>query len=191
MRDVRGLSGSDLALCQQLLSAVKRHVFNLNKGLSTIQFQSLSVAADNYKHVQGGIRTMALSRRIPHSTGRRSFTATAANQVSTSPTRRCVLTPFRTEPRCQFPECGPDEMGDHLRTNRHQPGGSNFTRQSSPIRIPRVPARSSKAHRASGEPRTGAAIRHSSKPIVPSSPHQVLRQRVATSSKSDRRETPI
>jgi len=50
----RGLTGADLALCQQLLSAVPTHLFNLNKGLSTIQFQSLSVAADNYKHLQGG-----------------------------------------------------------------------------------------------------------------------------------------
>ena len=50
----RGLTGSDLALCQQLLSAVPTQLFNLNKGLSTIQFQSLSVAADNPKHLQGG-----------------------------------------------------------------------------------------------------------------------------------------
>jgi len=50
----RGLSGADLALCQQLLSAVPTYLYNLNKGLSTIQFQSLSVAADNYKHLQGG-----------------------------------------------------------------------------------------------------------------------------------------
>ena len=50
----RGLSGSDLALCQQLLSAVPTYLYNLNKGLSTIQFQSLSVAADNFKHLQGG-----------------------------------------------------------------------------------------------------------------------------------------
>lgn len=50
----RGLTGSDLALCQQLLSAVPTQLFNLNKGLSTIQFQSLSVAADNFKHLQGG-----------------------------------------------------------------------------------------------------------------------------------------
>jgi hypothetical protein len=50
----RGLGGGDLALCQQLLSAVPTHLYNLNKGLSTIQFQSLSVAADNYKHLQGG-----------------------------------------------------------------------------------------------------------------------------------------
>jgi hypothetical protein len=50
----RGLTGSDLALCQQLLSAVPRHLHNLNKGLSTLQFQSLSVAADNHRHLQGG-----------------------------------------------------------------------------------------------------------------------------------------
>jgi hypothetical protein len=50
----RGLSGGDLALCQQLLSAVPTFLYNLNKGLSTIQFQSLSVAADNPKHLQGG-----------------------------------------------------------------------------------------------------------------------------------------
>jgi hypothetical protein len=50
----RGLSGADLALCQQLLSRVPTHLFSLNKGLSTLQFQSLSVAADNPKHLQGG-----------------------------------------------------------------------------------------------------------------------------------------
>ncbi len=50
----RGLSGASLALCQQLLSAVPTYLYSLNKGLSTLQFQSLSVAADNPKHLQGG-----------------------------------------------------------------------------------------------------------------------------------------
>jgi hypothetical protein len=50
----RGLTGTNLATCQQLLSAVPTFLYNLNKGLSTLQFQSLSVAADNPKHVQGG-----------------------------------------------------------------------------------------------------------------------------------------
>jgi hypothetical protein len=50
----RGLSGADLATCQQLLSAVPTNLSSLNKGLSTLQFQSLSVAADNSKHLQGG-----------------------------------------------------------------------------------------------------------------------------------------
>jgi hypothetical protein len=50
----RGLSGANLATCQQLLSAVPTFLENLNKGLSTLQFQSLSVAADNPQHIQGG-----------------------------------------------------------------------------------------------------------------------------------------
>jgi hypothetical protein len=50
----RGLGGGDLALCQQLLSRVPTFLYSLNKQLSTLQFQSLSVAADNYKHLQGG-----------------------------------------------------------------------------------------------------------------------------------------
>jgi hypothetical protein len=50
----RGLTGTNLATCQQLLSAVPTFLFNLNKSLSTLQFQSLSVAADNPKHLQGG-----------------------------------------------------------------------------------------------------------------------------------------
>ncbi len=50
----RGLTGTDLTFCQGLLSRVPTQLFNLNKGLSTLQFQSLSVAADNSKHLQGG-----------------------------------------------------------------------------------------------------------------------------------------
>jgi hypothetical protein len=50
----RGLSGADLTLCQQLLSRVPTYIYSLNKGLSTLQFQSLSVAADNPHHLQGG-----------------------------------------------------------------------------------------------------------------------------------------
>ncbi|MGZ5095616.1 MAG: WD40/YVTN/BNR-like repeat-containing protein [Burkholderiales bacterium] len=51
---VRGLTGDDLALCQQLLSQVPSHLRSLNQGLSTIQFQSVSVAPDDSTHLQGG-----------------------------------------------------------------------------------------------------------------------------------------
>jgi hypothetical protein len=51
---LRGLSGDDLALCQQLLSQVPSHLHSLNKGLSTIQFQSVSVAPDDSTRLQGG-----------------------------------------------------------------------------------------------------------------------------------------
>ena len=50
----RGLSGADLTLCQQLLSRIPTQLSSLNEGLSTLQFQSLSVAPDNPKHLQGG-----------------------------------------------------------------------------------------------------------------------------------------
>jgi len=50
----RGLTGGNLTFCQGLLSAVPSELFSLNTGLSTLQFQSLSVAADNAGHVQGG-----------------------------------------------------------------------------------------------------------------------------------------
>jgi hypothetical protein len=52
--DSRPLGPTSLATCHLMLSAVPTFLYNLNKGLSTLQFQSLSVAADNPKHVQGG-----------------------------------------------------------------------------------------------------------------------------------------
>ena len=52
--DSRGLTGTDLATCQQMLSKVPKVLHSLNTGLSTLQFQSLSVAPDNANHLQGG-----------------------------------------------------------------------------------------------------------------------------------------
>lgn len=52
--DARPLSPTSLATCKVMLSAVPSFLYNLNKKLSTLQFQSLSVAADDPKHLQGG-----------------------------------------------------------------------------------------------------------------------------------------
>ncbi|MFN8060378.1 MAG: hypothetical protein U0Q12_14575 [Vicinamibacterales bacterium] len=53
--DARGLSASDLALCKSLLSRVPNQLVNMNTGLSTLQFQSLSVSAQRPKNLlQGG-----------------------------------------------------------------------------------------------------------------------------------------
>ncbi len=52
--DGRGLSGSDLSRCKQLLSSAPGTYTSLNKGLQTLQFQSLSVNPANPKNVQGG-----------------------------------------------------------------------------------------------------------------------------------------
>jgi hypothetical protein len=51
----RGLSSSDLATCQTFLSMVPDQTTSLNKGLSTLQFQSLSVdPAKPLKKLMGG-----------------------------------------------------------------------------------------------------------------------------------------
>jgi len=52
--DSRNLSGASLAQGKSLLSAVPGAYTDLNKGLQTLQFQSLSVNPANSKNVQGG-----------------------------------------------------------------------------------------------------------------------------------------
>jgi hypothetical protein len=50
----RGLTGTDLTECQELLAAVPTRLADLNRGLSTLQFQSLSFASDGSGRLQGG-----------------------------------------------------------------------------------------------------------------------------------------
>jgi hypothetical protein len=50
----RGLSGATLARCRQMLSRIPSKLQGLNKGLSTLQFQSFSVSPHNVNVVQGG-----------------------------------------------------------------------------------------------------------------------------------------
>ncbi len=50
----RNLSGTDLTTCQGLLARVPSQLSSLNAGLSTLQFQSLSVNPNNVKDVMGG-----------------------------------------------------------------------------------------------------------------------------------------
>src|SRR5262249_36233073 len=52
--DSRGLAEPDLSRCKQLLSRVPTTLTSINNGLSTLQFQSLSVNPTNFKNVQGG-----------------------------------------------------------------------------------------------------------------------------------------
>jgi hypothetical protein len=50
----RGLSGAVLARCQQLLSQVPTELHGVNQGLTTLQFQSLSISPFDSTLVQGG-----------------------------------------------------------------------------------------------------------------------------------------
>ena len=52
--DSRGLDPVALARCKQLLSAVPGQYTSLNRGLQTLQFQSLSVNPNDSKNIQGG-----------------------------------------------------------------------------------------------------------------------------------------
>jgi hypothetical protein len=51
---IRPLNPPELARCQQLLSRVPTGIESMNKGLSTLQFQSLSFSPHNVNIVQGG-----------------------------------------------------------------------------------------------------------------------------------------
>ena len=50
----RRLSGARLDRCRQMLSAIPSELESLNRGLSTLQFQSLSVSPHNVNVLQGG-----------------------------------------------------------------------------------------------------------------------------------------
>jgi hypothetical protein len=52
--DSRGLSGSDLDRCRQMLSAIPSKLEGVNSGLTTLQFQSLSVSPHDVNELQGG-----------------------------------------------------------------------------------------------------------------------------------------
>jgi hypothetical protein len=46
--------GTNVPLCQQLLSRVPTTLYSLNKGLTTLQFQGISYDFTNFRYVQGG-----------------------------------------------------------------------------------------------------------------------------------------
>jgi hypothetical protein len=50
----RGLTGASLTLCQQLLSQIPTQLYSLNDGLSTLQFQSVSVNPFDASNLMGG-----------------------------------------------------------------------------------------------------------------------------------------
>src|SRR5881275_3138944 len=65
----RGLTGADLALCQQLLSAVPTQLFTTyNDGLSTLQFQSVSINPSNANNLMGGTQDNGTFEKPSNST---------------------------------------------------------------------------------------------------------------------------
>lgn len=65
----RGLSGNDLATCVQLLSAVPTQLFTTyNDGLSTLQFQSVSINPSNANNLMGGTQDNGTFEKPSNST---------------------------------------------------------------------------------------------------------------------------
>jgi hypothetical protein len=65
----RGLSGNDLATCAQLLSAVPTQLFTTyNDGLSTLQFQSVSINPSNANNLMGGTQDNGTFEKPSNST---------------------------------------------------------------------------------------------------------------------------
>ena len=121
----------------------------LNKGLSTLQFQSLSVdPQQSANSLQGGTQDNGTFeyQRLDRTSGRRSSTATAASPASTHQRPPAFQHVHRPGQRRELPERRPDQVGDHLGADRRQPGGlATSIRRSSPIRTRRRRARSSRA----------------------------------------------
>ena len=65
----RGLSGNNLATCLQLLSAVPTQLFTTyNDGLSTLQFQSVSINPSNANNLMGGTQDNGTFEKPSNST---------------------------------------------------------------------------------------------------------------------------
>jgi hypothetical protein len=65
----RGLTGTDLATCRQLLSAVPTQLFTTyNDGLSTLQFQSVSINPSNANNLMGGTQDNGTFEKPSNST---------------------------------------------------------------------------------------------------------------------------
>ena len=120
----RGLSGTNLATCQQLLSAVPAYSLQPEQdGLSTLQFQSLSVAADNPKHLQGGTQDNGTFETTGFDCGvatdhiwrRRSI------RLQRWATPRFAFQLVHVKfPRCELPEWRPSEVGHREWADRSQ-----------------------------------------------------------------------
>jgi hypothetical protein len=89
----RNLTEPRLSRCKQLLSRVPTKLEGLNRGLPTLQFQSLSVCPFNVNLLQGGTQDNGTWQRKGNPVKwETQWLATAASQASTPRTRHSVST---------------------------------------------------------------------------------------------------
>ena len=129
--DTRGLSPASTAFCKSLLNRIPDQTKPLNKGLTTLQFQSLSFDPDASAEQPDGrnagqrhVRVQGLERGLAadHLRRRRAVRLERCRQHA------AVQLVLRAEPRRELPERRGDEVGDHLGQDREQPGGLQLLR---------------------------------------------------------------
>ena len=193
--DTRGLSPASTAFCKSLLNRIPDQTKPLNKGLTTLQFQSLSFDPTHPQNsLMGGTQdngtfefkgSSEVWPQIIYGDGGQSGWNAADSTLRFNSF-------FGQNHDANFRNGEPDEVGDHLGQDREQPGGlATSTRRSSPTRTRRRRARSSRARRASGGPRTGAATGRSSRRTAPSSRPTAQIRPAVTSCASARPVPPI
>ena len=147
--DTRGLSAREPGAAASSCSRrCPTPAYDLNKGLSTLQFQSLSVAADNPKHLQGGTQdngTFETTAR-PSSWPQIIYGDGGQSGFNADEQRAALQHVHRPGARRELPERRPDEVGHHRRADRVAARRARSSiRRSSPIRIRQWRARSSRA----------------------------------------------
>ena len=99
-----GLTGADLATCQQLLKAVPTSITSMNTALSTLQFQTVSVSAQDNTLLQGGTQdngtftsanTQAWPQEFFGDGGHSGFATANSNLRFASTTGRAIVANFR------------------------------------------------------------------------------------------------
>ena len=180
--NVRGLSGDDLALCQQLLSQVPKHLYSLNKGTFDHSVpECFGCCRRRHSTCKGGRRTTEpskptgaaalwpqdyLRRRWPVGFQRRQLRAALQHLL-------------RKLHGCEFPERRSEQVGRYLRPAVCRDLGilqADHRGSSS------LPGRSSWASRACGGRRIGAATRRIWRRIALSSPPRGRTRSAVTSS---------
>ena len=177
----RGLGGNNLTTCQLLLSRVPHKLIPMNKGLATLQFQSLSTSVDG-KVIQGGTQDNGtLGRRLSQQWPMIIYGDGGNSGVNAANSKLRVNTFTGQAHDANFNNGNPKSWVVIGGPIANSPEGAAFYPPLLPTPTRRWRDRSSRARRASGGRRTGAAIPPSSSRTAQSSRPR-RRTRVAATS---------
>ena len=195
--DTRGLNAASVAFCKSLLSRVPKQLANnINRGFSTLQFQSLSFSPQHPRHADSGRhagqRDLAEQRHSAAPAWNQIIYGDGGQSGFSSTNDALRFNTFTGQANdANFRNGDPTKWviisgADHQRVRKAR----SSIRRSSPIRTPQMAARSSRVRSASGARRTGAATRPSSRRIVRSSRRRPTKPGCGDFVRSGRPERP-